>query len=143
MTTDQSQEQYSHYVVHYGELSLKGKNRPLFVRQLARNVEQALRGLAEEGECEVRILAGRILVLVPETVAHAEVAERLSRVFGVSNFASCRHAPHDMEAIKAVVSQALHGRQFNSFRIAARRAFKELPFGSREMNYTIGEHVMA
>ncbi|PON09717.1 hypothetical protein C2W62_53985, partial [Candidatus Entotheonella serta] len=43
----------------------------------------------------------------------------------------------------AVVSQALHGRQFNSFRIAARRAFKELPFGSREMNYTIGEHVMA
>lgn len=143
MTTDQSQERYSHYVVHYGELSLKGKNRPLFVRQLTRNVEQALRGLAEEGECEVRILAGRILVLVPETVAHAEVAERLSRVFGVSNFASCRHAPHDMEAIKAVVSQALHGRQFNSFRIAARRAFKELPFGSREMNYTIGEHVMA
>ncbi|ETX00430.1 MAG: hypothetical protein ETSY2_39100, partial [Candidatus Entotheonella gemina] len=101
-----------------------------------------LRGLGGEGECEVRVLAGRILAMVPETVSHADVAERLSRVFGVSNFAFCWQAPHDMEAIKSVVSQALQGRQFGSFRIAARRAFKQLPFGSREMNYAIGSHVM-
>ncbi len=139
MTPDQSQ----YYVIHYGELSLKGKNRPLFVKQLARNVQQALRGLGGDVECEVRILAGRILATVPETVPHADVTERLSRVFGISNFAPCLQAPHDMEAIKSAVSQALHGRQFASFRITARRAFKELPFGSQEMNYAIGEHVMA
>ncbi len=143
MTNEPSQSKY--YVIHYGELSLKGKNRPMFVQQLARNVQQALRGLGEDGEdeCEVRVLTGRILAAVPETVPHADVVERLSRVFGISNFAPCWHAPHDMEAIKSVVSQALQGRQFGSFRIAARRAFKELPFGSREMNYAIGEHVMA
>ncbi len=141
MITEPSQDRY--YVVHYGELSLKGKNRPLFVKQLARNVQQALHGLRGARDCEVRILAGRIMVIAPETVAHADVAERLHRVFGVSNFAPCLQAPHDMEAIKSVVSQALYGRQFDSFRIAARRAFKELPFGSLEMNYAIGEHVMA
>jgi thiamine biosynthesis protein ThiI len=133
---------YQLYVIHYGELSLKGKNRPLFVKQLARNVEQALRGLGRDGECDIHILAGRILVIVPETISRSDVAERLSRVFGVSNFAPCLQAPHDMAAIKSVVSQALHGRQFGSFRIAARRAFKELPFGSREMNYILGAHVM-
>lgn len=134
--------QHRHYVIHYGELSLKGKNRPQFVKQLARNVQQALRGLGEDHECEIRILAGRILATVPQTASHADVAERLSRVFGVSNFAPCLHAPHDMAAIKSAVDRALHGRQFGSFRIAARRAFKELPFGSREMNYAIGAHVM-
>lgn len=136
MTIEQSQ----YYVVHYGELSLKGKNRPMFVQKLARNVRQALQGL--NGECEVHVLAGRILATAPETVAAADVTERLSRVFGVANFAPCLQAAHDMEAIKTVVSQALHGRQFDSFRVSARRAFKELPFGSREMNYEIGSHVM-
>ena len=140
MTHAQSQDQC--YVIHYGELSLKGKNRPLFVKQLARNVQQALRGLGGGGACEIRVLPGRILATVPETASRADVAERLSRVFGVSNFAPCFHAPHHMEAIKAVVSQALRGRRFRSFRIAARRAFKELPFGSQEMNYAIGAHVM-
>lgn len=136
MTTERSQ----YYVVHYGELSLKGKNRPMFVQQLARNVRQALQGLG--GDCEVRVLAGRILAIVPETIAAADVAERLSRVFGVANFAPCLRAAHDMADIKAVVSEALQGRQFDSFRVSARRAFKELPFGSQEMNYEIGSHVM-
>ncbi len=140
MTNEPSQDHL--YVIHYGELSLKGKNRPLFVKQLARNLERAFHGLGGERECEIRVLAGRILAIVPETVSHADVVERLSRVFGVSNFARCLHAPHDMEAIKDVVSEALHGRQFGSFRIAARRAFKQLPFGSREMNYALGSHVM-
>jgi hypothetical protein len=34
-----------------------------------------------------------------------------------------------MDAIKEVVDRALHHRRFESFRISARRAFKELPFG--------------
>ena len=140
MTHEPSESQL--YVIHYGELSLKGKNRPLFVKRLARNVEQALRGLGGDRACDVRIMQGRILATLPEGVAHDAVAERLSRVFGASNFARCLQAPHDMEAIKGVIDQALDGRQFGSFRIAARRAFKELPFGSREMNYALGQHVM-
>jgi thiamine biosynthesis protein ThiI len=37
----------------------------------------------------------------------------------------------------------LHNRRFESFRISARRAFKELPFGSQDLNREIGAHVMA
>jgi thiamine biosynthesis protein ThiI len=137
------QPSYQLYVIHYGELSLKGKNRPLFVKQLARNIAQALHGLGGDRECDIRTMPGRLLATVPLTVSHEEVAERLSRVFGVSNFARCLPAPHDIEAIKATIDQALGGRQFRSFRIAARRAFKELPFGSHEMNHIFGAHVMA
>ena len=37
----------------------------------------------------------------------------------------------------------LHGRTFASFRITARRAFKELPFHSLELQQVLGAHVLA
>lgn len=127
-------------VIHYGEVSIKGKNRPLFLRRLVRNVQQALRDL---GETEVQMLAGRCLVAVPKAVPWAWVEERLRSVFGIANFAPCLDAPHDLEAIKQTVSRALYGRTFASFRITARRAFKELPFRSMELHQTLGAHVLA
>ena len=36
-----------HVVVHYGELGLKGRNRPVFLHALMRNLERALRSLGE------------------------------------------------------------------------------------------------
>jgi len=46
-------------VVHYGELALKGRNRPWFINLLVRSIRQALRGLHV---VSVRSLIGRILV---------------------------------------------------------------------------------
>ena len=136
MTTGQQQ----YVVVHYGEVSLKGKNRPGFLHRLAQNIRRALSDL---GACDARTLPGRILVTAPPQVSREHLAERLHRVFGVANFAFCLKAPHDLNAIKAVVSRALHDRTFASFRVTARRAFKELPFGSQELNQEIGTHILA
>ena len=69
--------------------------------------------------------------------------ERLRSVFGIANFAQCLEAPHDIAAIKQTVSRVLHGRTFTSFRITARRAFKELPFRSQELHQVLGAHVLA
>ncbi len=126
-------------VVHYGEVSLKGRNRPLFVRRLAHNVRQAL---ADCAEIAVHILSGRLLLALPSALPWALVAERLASVFGIANFSPCFTAPHDLEAIRQVVDQALAGRHFASFRIMARRAFKELPFSSQELNRELGAHVL-
>lgn len=127
-------------VIHYGEVSLKGKNRPTFIRLLTRNVRRALSDL---GSIEVLMLSGRILVTWSANITWEQVARRLRSVFGVANFSYCLPASHHMEEIKAVVSRALENRQFASFRVSARRAFKELPFGSRELNCEIGAHVLA
>jgi len=127
-------------VVHYGEVSLKGKNRPRFVQLLTRNIRRVLSDL---GDLHVRAMSGRILITSPPDVAWDAIATRLRGVFGVANFARCLSAPHDMDRIKEVVDRALHNRHFGSFRISARRAFKELPFGSQELNCEIGAHVMA
>ena len=36
--------QYDHILIRYGELSLKGKNRNSFIKQLLSNVKKALKG---------------------------------------------------------------------------------------------------
>jgi thiamine biosynthesis protein ThiI len=45
--------------------------------------------------------------------------------------------------MKHAVDRALAGQTFATFRITARRAFKELPWGSQEINQILGAHVMA
>lgn len=130
-------EQY--VVIHYGEMSLKGQNRPRFVHVLMRNIQQALRDL---GTSTIRHQSGRLLLGLPADVPWEDVAERLRGVFGIANFAPCLRAPHHLEAIKRVVDDALAGQTFPSFRVTARRAFKELPFPSQMLNQEIGAHVL-
>ena len=50
-------ETQQYVVMHYGEVSIKGKNRPLFLRRLVRNVQQALRDL---GDIAVRDAVGAL-----------------------------------------------------------------------------------
>jgi thiamine biosynthesis protein ThiI len=133
-------ETHQYVVMHYGEVSIKGKNRPTFLHRLVRNVQQALGDL---GEIDVQMLSGRCLVAVPIDVPWGQLEERLRGVFGLANFARCFAAPHHLEAIKQTVSRILHDRTFASFRITARRAFKELPFHSLELQQVLGAHVLA
>jgi thiamine biosynthesis protein ThiI len=129
-----------HYiVVHYGELSLKGKNRPAFVRLLAKNIRRAF---ADVEDSDMRTQSGRLLLSLPASMPWDTVASRLRCIFGVANFARCLSAPHDLDVIKRVVDKALADQTFASFRVTARRAFKELPFSSMALNQEIGTHVL-
>jgi thiamine biosynthesis protein ThiI len=126
-------------VIHYGEVSLKGRNRSSFIRKLARNISQAVRDL---GDNTVELQSGRLLLVLPASASPVEITDRLRRVFGIANFALCLTVPHDLEAIKRAVDKVLDPRRFASFRVSARRAFKDLPFGSQELNRDIGTHVL-
>ena len=133
-------ETHQYSVLHFGEVSIKGRNRPIFLRRLVRNVQQVLRDL---GEAEAQMLSGRCLVAVPMGIPWACLEERLRSVFGIANFAPCLEASHDIAAIKRTVSRVLQGRTFGSFRITARRAFKELPWRSQELHEVLGAHVLS
>lgn len=132
-------EKAQHVVLHYGELSLKGRNRPAFLRTLSRNLQHALCDL---GPLEISKHPGRLVLALPASVPGAQLEERLKDVFGVANFARCETVPHDLGAIKHAVSRLLAGRSFRSFRITSRRAFKELPWNSLTLNAVLGTHVL-
>ncbi|HEV8144372.1 MAG TPA: tRNA uracil 4-sulfurtransferase ThiI [Methylomirabilota bacterium] len=126
-------------VVHYHEVSLKRGNRPLFLRHLARNLERAT---ADAGPVRLRQLSGRILLDLDRNPSPDVVRDRAARVCGVSSVALAYRVPSTIDAMKDVVGQLLEGRQFASFRISARRAFKTYPLTSVELNRELGTFVV-
>src|SRR5262249_16585556 len=115
-------------VVHYQEIALKGNNRPWFIARLAQNLREAT---ADLGVGEVRVLMGRIEVVLGSDAQWSQVRERLSRVFGVANFAKAGRAPLDVDAIAgAILTDLEDGVSPRTFRVSARRADKRFPLTS-------------
>ena len=135
----------SSVVVHYGELSLKGRNRPWFVSMLVRTIAAVLGGLDVR---DVRPMVGRIIVtLGPEGDAQwDEIRTRLSHLPGIGNFARATHVAPDLDAIASAVANAARERMAGqthqtSFRITARRADKRFPIPSPDIEREVGRRV--
>jgi thiamine biosynthesis protein ThiI len=125
-------------LVHYHEIALKGKNRPMFVRRLAENLRLATQGL---GVQEVRRLTGRLALMLAPDAAVEEVRRQVARVFGVANFALAYRTPLQLEALQEAVVQALAGRSFRSFKVHTKRGYKAFALTSPEINRVIGHHI--
>ena len=125
-------------VVHYQEIALKGNNRPWFVSRLARNLRTATRDV---GVKEVRVLMGRIELVLDDSADWDAVRRRVENVFGVANFARARSAPLDVDAIAQQILGDLGDREPESFRVAARRADKRFPLTSPQMEREIGGRI--
>jgi thiamine biosynthesis protein ThiI len=125
-------------VVHYQEIALKGNNRPWFIARLARNLREATRDL---GVREVRVLMGRIEVLLGEDADWSILRDRLSRVFGVANFAQAGRAPLEVDAIAQAILGDLGERTAPTFRVSARRADKRFPLTSPQIEREVGGRI--
>jgi thiamine biosynthesis protein ThiI len=128
----------SSVVVHYGELALKGRNRPWFIHTLVRVIRTALRDLRVS---QVRALIGRIVITLDDPADWPEVRTRLSRIPGIGNFALAHHVEPDLDAIGDAILAGLAGCDAASFRVLARRADKRFPMSSPEIERNIGKRV--
>jgi tRNA uracil 4-sulfurtransferase len=126
-------------VVHYQEIALKGNNRPWFIARLARNLRQST---ADLGVRDVRVLMGRIEVVLDGDAQWPQVRNRLSRVFGVANFAKAGRAPLDVDAIAgAILADLDEGVSPRTFRVSARRADKRFPLTSPQIEREVGGRI--
>lgn len=131
-------------IVHYHELALKGRNRPLFESRLVRHLREALRGLDVP---RVEPLPGRIRITLSEQTPWEPVRQRLAKVFGVTNFALAQSVPLagalPLEELKIAVGHHVGTLAFDTFRISTKRADKRFPLTSMEVDREIGAHVCA
>ena len=125
-------------VVHYGELALKGRNRPWFITTLVRTIRHAL---ADLDVVSVRNVLGRLEVALGPTAEWNEVRARLARLPGIGNFSLAARVPADLDALAVGVLSSIAGRTTGSFRIAARRADKRFPIPSPDIERIIGRQV--
>jgi len=126
-------------VIRYGEIGLKGKNRPYFVKRLRRNIRDCLKRNDLIGE--VRSVGQRVYVQV-EDVERA--VEKLRDVFGVVSLSPAQEVPADIEAITAEALRVAHEAGLDegrTFRMKSRRADKTFPLTSPEINRRVGAQV--
>jgi thiamine biosynthesis protein ThiI len=126
-------------IVHYHEISLKRGNRPLFLRQLLRNLERAT---ADVGPVRVHQRPGRIVLDLEGNERPDVVAARVARVCGVASASLASRVPSSVDAMKTAIAALVEERRFASFRISARRAFKTYPLTSVELNRELGAFVV-
>ena len=126
-------------LVRYGEVFLKGQNRPFFLRKLVDHVKLAV----QEVHGHVWLSDGRIYV--SDYTDQDEAIRRVSRVFGVHSVSPAVEMEKDnFEAICAQAARMMAVKQ-GTFKVLAKRSDKRYPMDSpaimREAGGYILEHV--
>lgn len=128
------------FLIRYGEIGLKGKNRRFFENILTGNIKKALAGI--EG---TTVHQTRSRNFVETDDRHAgEVLERLSRVFGIVSVSPVAIAPLDLDEIKAVAVREL-GRiavPGLTFKVNTTRANKQFPVPSPAVSSDVGAYLL-
>lgn len=122
-------------VLHYSELWLKGCNKPFFVSKLKASIEQTLEGLPVSLEGH---LNERMVVSAETPEAAREAAGRLQRVPGIEFIGAGVGVPPALERILQAGLELMREKDFRSFRVRAKRASKQLPFRSAEVERQLG-----
>ena len=125
-------------IIHYHEIALKGRNRPQFINQLVRNIKNVTFDLDVP---DVRVLPGRVELILGTGTSWDAVRLRIERVFGIANFSHATRADPDIESLARTIDAALGERQVSSFRVSARRSDKRFPLTSPQIEQEIGGRI--
>ena len=136
---------YKAFLIKYAEIGVKGKNRDLFEEALVRQIKYALKRC--EGEFRVRRTRGRIYIdVLSDDYDYEETIDNLKTVCGVS--AICPMVQLEDEGFDKLCESAVsymdeHYPDKNiTFKVNARRARKNYPVESMEINASVGEKIL-
>ncbi len=124
-------------IIRYSEIHLKGKNRGYFERVFHVNLEKSLKGLRHE----LHRLSGRWLVEKFEAGMEEEIAERISRVFGVHSYSVGLLVGSGMDDIFEGVRRVAPSA--GTFKVETHRAYKNYPLTSMEVSAQIGGRLLS
>lgn len=109
------------FLIHFSELSLKGKNRAFFERILVQNIKAKIQG-------ELTREFGRFILKTNDSAAK----EKLAKIPGVSDFAIAEIVPKDWQVIKERTKE-LASCLSSPFRVLAKRSDKSFPYDSLDI----------
>ncbi|ALS01690.1 thiamine biosynthesis protein ThiI [Enterococcus silesiacus] len=127
---------YTEIMVRYGELSTKGKNRKLFISQLAQNVKRVLGDFPA-----VKIHADRDRMhLLLNGEDSAQILPKLEKVFGIQNFSPSVRVEKTMPAIREMVQTIIKSayQPGQTFKITSKRSDHSFELDTNELNRELG-----
>lgn len=131
-------------LVRYGEIILKGLNRPVFEEKLISNIKKALYGI---GKIDVIKSQARIYIEPQEENYDFDGAlQRLTKVFGIVSVSSVWKIESDFETIKdyslKLASDLVERKGYKTFKVETKRGNKRFPMQSPEISSELGAYLL-
>lgn len=120
-------------LLRFGEFTLKGKNRSRFEKTMLRQVRERVKSYPG---AKLITEYGRIYVELNGEPA-GELIETLVKVFGISSISPVKVSRSELGEIVETglrFMEAIDPQPGTTFKVDARRVWKEFPYGSQEMN---------
>ena len=136
--------QYKAFLIKYGEIAIKGKNRHVFEEALERQIKRNLRDC--EGEFAVERQTGRIFIRCLSDYDYDELVGALTQIFGIIWICPCvlteiKSFDETAGEIVRYIGEAFPDRHV-SFKVKARRPNKKYPIHTMDLNAMIGEKIL-
>jgi len=135
---------YKSFLIKYGEIGVKGKNRYIFEDALMKQIRIALKDV--DGKFFVSKELGRIYVDTDADYDYEDTLDRLGKVFGIVGICPMvRIESKDYENLKKrvveYVDEVYPDKNF-TFKVDTRRADKSFPGTSESINAELGEVIL-
>ena len=123
-------------LVRYGEIFLKGQNRPVFMRALVKRVKRAVQDLG------ATVYLNDSRIFVTDYTDQDEAIRKVTKVFGVHSVCPAIEMPkEDFDAVAAQAVSMMADLK-GTFKVTARRSDKRYPLDSPAINGQIGHRVL-
>lgn len=131
---------FTAFLIKYAEIGVKGKNRYIFEDALVQQIKYAVKRC--EGEFKVYRTEGRIYVEALSEFDFDEVVDNLKTVFGISGICPVIYVEDEGfeklgEDILKYIGE-VYPEKDKTFKVCARRARKNYPLTSMEINSEMG-----
>lgn len=131
-------------LIRYGEIHLKGHNRPFFERMLFKNIEKAVENIPN-----VQVIKAQGRYYIENFDDEARVLDALTRVFGIVSISSAYKVDKDFETIVKMSEEVMGGiiaKQQNkdnlTFKVESRRSDKRYPMDSMSISREVGSRLL-
>lgn len=131
---------YDHILVRYGDLTLKGKNKRVFLERLFKNVKNKVKDL----DLDIQNTHDRIYISLagkdPEVII-----QRLKLVSGISSFSLVVKCDSNMDDIKAHAAALVASEvsKTTTFKVETRRSDKRFSMTSQEISKDVAGYVLS
>ncbi len=131
-------------LVRYGEIILKGLNRPVFEEKLIGNIKSAI---YKFGKAKVLKSQGRIYIEPEEENYEFDlVMQRVTKVFGVVSVSPVWKIETDYEQIKSyalkMATELVDFKGYKTFKVETKRGNKRFPMQSPEICNDVGGYIL-
>ena len=130
-------------LVRYGEIILKGYNRPVFEDALVNNIRKAIE---KEGEVKISKAQATIYIEPLESDAQADaIVEKLKKVFGIVSIVVAYRIEKTIDGAVAEIKESFNDVLLGAktFKVEAKRADKKFPLKSPEICAEVGGRILA